>query len=92
VRAGIKSDDNENTASPVVSDFRGHQAIFEDFIRAIQEDKRPICDGLDGARSIALIEGIYRAAKSVNRNRLQNGGQLRAAFTDQSTQDHETVK
>jgi UDP-N-acetyl-2-amino-2-deoxyglucuronate dehydrogenase len=63
VRAGIKSDDNENTASPVVSDFRGHQAIFEDFIRAIQEDKRPICDGLDGARSIALIEEIYRAAK-----------------------------
>ncbi|PYX35930.1 MAG: dehydrogenase [Acidobacteria bacterium] len=63
VVAGVRSDDNESTASPVVSDFRGHQAIFEDFIRAIQENKQPICNGPEGLRSIALIERIYRAAK-----------------------------
>ncbi len=63
VVAGVRSDDNESTASPVVSDFRGHQAVFEDFIRAIQEDRRPICDGPEGARSIALVEEVYRAAK-----------------------------
>jgi len=63
VVAGVRSDDNENTASPVVSDFRGHQAIFEDFVRAIQENKPPICDGPEGVRSISLIEEIYRAAK-----------------------------
>lgn len=63
VRAGIKSSDNENTASPVVSDFRGHQAILEDFIGAIHENRAPLCDGHEGARSIALIEEIYRASK-----------------------------
>ena len=63
VRAGIKSSDKENTASPVVSDFRGHQAILEDFIGAIRENRAPLCDGHEGARSIALIEEIYRASK-----------------------------
>jgi predicted dehydrogenase len=63
VAPGVRSDDNESTASPVVSDFRGHQAIFEDFIRAIQENKQPICNGPEGFRSIALIEKIYSAAR-----------------------------
>ena len=30
VSAGTPSEDKENTSSPVVSDFTGHQAIFED--------------------------------------------------------------
>ncbi len=63
VVAGERSDDNESTASPVVSDCRGHHAVFEDFLRAIQEDRQPICNGPDGLRSISLIEEIYRAAK-----------------------------
>ena len=62
VRPGIPSDDPENVASPAVSDFSGHQAILEDFIRAIQEDRAPACDGNEGRRSIALVEEIYRAA------------------------------
>ncbi len=57
------SQDNENIASPVVSDFSGHQAIIEDFIRAIRENSTPACDGLEGRRSIALVEEIYRAAQ-----------------------------
>lgn len=63
VSAGSPSSDTENTASPVVSDFTGHQAIFEDFIRAIHENGTPMCDGREGRRSIALVEEIYRAAK-----------------------------
>ena len=62
VRPGTHSDDSENVASPVVSDFSGHQAIFEDFIRAIHEDRAPECDGREARRSLALVEGIYRAA------------------------------
>ena len=63
VSAGVPSDDKENTSSPVVSDFTGHQAIFEDFIRAIRENGTPLCDGHEGLRSILLVEEIYRAAK-----------------------------
>jgi predicted dehydrogenase len=54
---------NENVASAVVSDFTGHQAIFEDFIRAIKENGTPACDGREGRRSIALVKQIYRAAQ-----------------------------
>jgi predicted dehydrogenase len=39
-REGVASSpathDIEDTASPVVTDFQGHQAVFEDFIRAIK--------------------------------------------------------
>lgn len=62
VRPGIPSRDSENVSSPVVSDFSGHQAIFEDFIRAIQCDGTPACDGREARRSIALLEEIYRMA------------------------------
>jgi UDP-N-acetyl-2-amino-2-deoxyglucuronate dehydrogenase len=58
------SKDNENVASPVVSDFSGHQAVFEDFIQAIKENREPGCNGMEGRRSIALVEEIYRSAKS----------------------------
>ena len=63
VSAGVPSEDKENTSSPVVSDFTGHQAVFEDFIRAIHENGTPLCDGREGRRSIALVEKIYQAAK-----------------------------
>jgi UDP-N-acetyl-2-amino-2-deoxyglucuronate dehydrogenase len=63
VSAGSPTSDTEDVASPVVSDFKGHQAIFEDFIRAIQENGAPVCDGHEGRRSVALIEEIYRAAR-----------------------------
>jgi UDP-N-acetyl-2-amino-2-deoxyglucuronate dehydrogenase len=56
-------DQNQSSSSPVVSDVRGHQAVFEDFIHAIQHDTKPACDGREGRRSLAVIEAIYRAAK-----------------------------
>ena len=63
IHASVPPQDLENTSSPVVSDFSGHQAVLEDFIRAIQQEGTPLCDGHEGRRSIALVEQIYRAAK-----------------------------
>jgi UDP-N-acetyl-2-amino-2-deoxyglucuronate dehydrogenase len=63
VTADAPSHDIENTSSPRVTDFTGHQAILEDFIRAIQQDGIPVCDGREGRRSVALVERIYRAAR-----------------------------
>ncbi len=62
--AGIAPDENQSASSAVVSDVRGHQALFQDFLQAIERDTAPICDGREGRRSIALVEGIYRAAGS----------------------------
>jgi len=55
-------DDNLRASSPAVADCSGHQAMFEDFLHAIEHNTTPLCDGRDGRRSIALVEAIYRAA------------------------------
>src|SRR6266481_5351655 len=60
-------DESQSASSGVVSDFRGHQAVLEDFLQAIQHNRPPACDGLEGRRSLALIESIYRAAKTPDR-------------------------
>jgi UDP-N-acetyl-2-amino-2-deoxyglucuronate dehydrogenase len=60
-------DENQSASSATVSDFRGHQAVLEDFLAAIQQNAAPACDGPEGRRSLALIESIYRAAKNPGR-------------------------
>lgn len=57
-------DENQSASSAAVSDFRGHQAVLEDFLAAIQQNRAPACDGAEGRRSLALIESIYRSAKT----------------------------
>jgi UDP-N-acetyl-2-amino-2-deoxyglucuronate dehydrogenase len=56
-------DENKSASSAVVSDFRGHQAVFEDFIAAINRNGTPACDGREGRRSLSVIEAIYHAAQ-----------------------------
>jgi predicted dehydrogenase len=57
-----EADENQSGSSATVSDFRGHQAVIEDFLQAIQQNRPPACDGSEGRRSLALIERIYSAA------------------------------
>jgi UDP-N-acetyl-2-amino-2-deoxyglucuronate dehydrogenase len=63
MKAVAAPDTNPSASSPVVSDIRGHQAILEDFLKAIKENDKPLCDGREGRRSVALIEAMYRASK-----------------------------
>ena len=66
--AGIVArDENQSASSAVVSDFRGHQAVIEDFLCAMTKNTMPACDGRDGRRSLALVEAVYRAARSPHR-------------------------
>jgi UDP-N-acetyl-2-amino-2-deoxyglucuronate dehydrogenase len=60
-------DENQSASTAAVTDFRGHQAVLEDFLQAIQQNRAPACDGLEARRSLALIEAIYRAAKTPDR-------------------------
>lgn len=57
-------DENRSGSSAVVTDFRGHQAVIEDFLCAIEKNTTPACDGQEGRRSLALVEAIYRAARN----------------------------
>ena len=54
---------DEGAASPVVNDVRGHRAVLEDFIRAIEQNGTPACNGQEGRKSVALIQAIYRDAR-----------------------------
>jgi hypothetical protein len=38
---------------------------LEDFIRASETNSRPVCDGFDGLRSLALIESIYKSCSEL---------------------------
>ena len=50
--------------------YREHHArpgigrVNLDFLRAIERNTTPVCDGREGRRSIALVEAIYRAARN----------------------------
>jgi UDP-N-acetyl-2-amino-2-deoxyglucuronate dehydrogenase len=56
--------DDQRSSSPTVSDFRGHQAVIEDFLHAIRDNRAPVCDGAEGRRSVALVEAIYAGANT----------------------------
>lgn len=62
----ISTSPPESASSPIVSDIRWHQAVLEDFIDAVEQNKTPVCDGHDGRRSLSVIEAIYRSASNRN--------------------------
>lgn len=56
---------HEDPARPAaVADATPHRRVFEDFIDAVRTGRAPMCDGREGRRSVALIEAIYRSARS----------------------------
>ena len=64
-------DQNASASSATVSDVRGHQAAMEDFIRAIETNGTPRCSGVEGRKSLALVEAIYEACASGKRVELE---------------------
>lgn len=67
-----RMESNESTldnraASPLVTDVRPHQAVLEDFIRAIQSEREPLCSGREGRRSLAVVEAIYTSCRTGRR-------------------------
>lgn len=63
---GAEPEENTNASAKtaVVSDVRGHRRILEDFLTAIKSEARPLCDGREGRRSLALVDAIYQAVTS----------------------------
>jgi predicted dehydrogenase len=57
-------DTNLSATSAVVSDASAHRRILEDFIRAIETGAQPACDGREGRKSLAIVEAIYRSART----------------------------
>ena len=57
---------NASATSPVVADVSGHKELLKDFLRAIDSNGTPICDGVEGRRSVELVEAIYESARTGN--------------------------
>jgi predicted dehydrogenase len=55
---------NQRATSAVVSDVSGHRRILEDFLRAIETDGKPVCDGYEGRRSVELVQAIYESSRT----------------------------
>ena len=53
----------DDATTAVVADVANHQRIIEDFVAAIRERRRPICDAREGRRSVAVVEAVYRSAR-----------------------------
>jgi UDP-N-acetyl-2-amino-2-deoxyglucuronate dehydrogenase len=68
---GTGNDQNASASSATVSDVRGHRAVLEDFIEAIQTGGTPQCSGVEGRRSVALVEAVYAACASGKRVELK---------------------
>ena len=64
---GTGNDQNASASSAAVSDVRGHRAVLEDFIHAIETNTNPRCSGAEGRRSVALVEAIYQACATRKR-------------------------
>jgi len=60
-------DTSPRSNSPVIADVRGHRRIIEDFLTALADGRRPLCDGREGRRSVALVEAIYASARAQRR-------------------------
>ena len=54
----------ENASSPTVSDSVPHQRVFEDFLGALEAGRAPACDAREARHSVAIVEAIYRSARS----------------------------
>lgn len=52
------------SADPMNISFAGHQRLIEDMMAAIRDDRPPMIDGAQGRKSVALINAIYRAART----------------------------
>ena len=50
-------------STAVVADATPHRRMLEDFVRAIETNGTPVCDGREGLRSVAVVEAVYRAAR-----------------------------
>jgi UDP-N-acetyl-2-amino-2-deoxyglucuronate dehydrogenase len=55
---------NPSATSPVVSDVRGHKKLLEDFVRAVETDGTPLCDGREARRSVELVEAVYESSRT----------------------------
>ncbi|NGF56689.1 Gfo/Idh/MocA family oxidoreductase [Parapusillimonas sp. SGNA-6] len=62
--ASDSSNKGGGVSNPMDIGFKGHQLQIEDFLTAIEEGRKPLIDGYEGAKAVRVVEAIYRSAKN----------------------------
>jgi UDP-N-acetyl-2-amino-2-deoxyglucuronate dehydrogenase len=60
----LETNISSGAANPMDISAAGHAAVFQDFAEAIRQGRRPLIDGLEGRRSVQVVEAIYQSARS----------------------------
>ncbi len=63
-RFGDRTKTGGGAADPAAIGHHGHTLFFDDFIDAVANNRTPLIDGIEGRRSVEVIEAIYRSAKT----------------------------
>ena len=62
-RFAIKTEIGGGAADPAVIGFHGHQRQFEDMVKALETDSKPLVDGYEARKAVEIILAIYKSAK-----------------------------
>jgi predicted dehydrogenase len=54
---------NLTSGSAKLNSIELHQAVIDDFIKSVLEDKEPLVNAKEARKSVALIEAIYKASE-----------------------------
>ena len=63
-RMASRTETGGGAADPAAIGHHGHTALFKDVLKAIKKGTKPSIDGPEGRRSVEVILGIYKAAKT----------------------------
>jgi UDP-N-acetyl-2-amino-2-deoxyglucuronate dehydrogenase len=65
---------NASASSPQVGDVRGHRRVIENLLAAIASGEPLLCSGREGLRSVAVVQAIYRSARTGEAVAVTRGG------------------
>ena len=50
-------------SDPAAIEFKGHAKVFQDVVNSVREHHKPLIDGEEARKSVAIIEAIYTSAR-----------------------------
>ena len=63
-RHGGQSGSSGGAADPMAINHGWHTRNFAEFVAAVAAGRRPLLDGLEGRKAVAIVEACYRSARS----------------------------
>lgn len=62
-RFAEKTETGGGATDPAAIGFHGHQRQFEDMVKAIETDRKPLVDGYEARKAVEIILAIYKSAR-----------------------------